>query len=165
MFYIFFQVVGGGFGSGGGRWGSKSRRHLCVVSTHGSRAAFGAPGVALMWIWVRVVLHLIVPGLDVVSRRAVPGEQRQNKDSVRKPGREPLKNLKHAIRYHWLQGKHCARSPWRPFIISSCKHFFIRHGELQTERREKKTNPPSLLASEETRGLKGNEGGDGKPLG
>lgn len=46
--------------------------HLCVVGAHGSRAALRAPRVALMRVRVGVVLHLIVPGLYMVGRRAVP---------------------------------------------------------------------------------------------
>lgn len=57
--------------------------HLCVVSAHGSRAAFRAPGVALVWVRVRVILHLIVPGLDVIRGRAVPnGRDRESLKNV-----------------------------------------------------------------------------------
>lgn len=69
--------------------------YLRVVSTHGSRAAFRAPGVALVWVWKRVVLHLIVPGLDVVSRGTVP--EVQDRESVKNLVENPVETLTHFL--------------------------------------------------------------------
>lgn len=44
------------------------------MGAHGARAAIGAPGVTLVRVGVGVVLHLIVPGLHVVSWGAIPME-------------------------------------------------------------------------------------------
>lgn len=63
------------------------------MSTHGSRAAIRAPGVALVWVWVRVVLYLIVPGLDVVSRG--PVSNRQDRESVKNLFPNPLSPAEH----------------------------------------------------------------------
>lgn len=42
------------------------------MGAHGTRAAFWTPGIALMLVGIGVVLRLIIPGLDVKGRRAVP---------------------------------------------------------------------------------------------
>lgn len=57
-----------------------SLTHLGVMGAHGSRAALGAPGVALLWVRICVVLHLIIPGLHMVSRWAVPIRHRINRN-------------------------------------------------------------------------------------
>lgn len=46
--------------------------YLCVVGAHGPRAPLWTPGVALVGVGVGVVLHLVIPGLHVEARRAIP---------------------------------------------------------------------------------------------
>lgn len=67
----------------GTRWGSESRStkvlhvlYLGVVCAHGACALLWAPGVALMRVWVGVILHFIVPGLDMKSWRPIPEEEK-----------------------------------------------------------------------------------------
>lgn len=46
--------------------------YLGVVGANGARTSKWTVWVTLLGIWVAVVPHLIVPGLDMVGRRAVP---------------------------------------------------------------------------------------------